>query len=171
MEEPDAYSAPTGNNMDDLSILCGCQEPGGPVSEFAQRVISTDPSAVQTKVVFEALMDSFPQFLSFSQRKFVGFRGRYEFDQKRILVNSDNLITILGLHPQSERPYKILSCPIPGLKEEDIIPQASLERDDGSEIVQSLESRNIGLNSCDVELADERSEHSLSQRRYNSVSS
>lgn len=80
-------------------------------------------------------------------------------------MNSDNFITILGLHPQSERPYKILSCPIPGLKEEDIIPQVRLEQEDCSEIGQSLESRNIGLNSEDVEVADERSEQSLSQRR------
>lgn len=82
-------------------------------------------------------------------------------------MNSDNFITILGLHPQSERPYKILSCPIPGLKEEDIIPQVRLEAEDSSEIGQSLESRNIGLNSEEVEVADERSEQSLSQRRYN----
>lgn len=69
----------------------------------------------QTKVVFEALMDHRADFLSFSQRKFIGFRGKYEFDQKRVLIASDDKITLLGIHPHSERPFEILNSPIPGL--------------------------------------------------------
>ena len=53
-------------------------------------------------------MDHEPEFISFSQRKYIGFRGNFEFDQKRLLVASGNNITLLGLHPQSERPFVII---------------------------------------------------------------
>ena len=58
--------------------------------------------------------------MSFSQRKFFGFKNRIEFDQKRILLAAGNRITILGLHPQSERPFEILSSEVPGLGQENI---------------------------------------------------
>ena len=161
------FSAPTATNYDDLSILCGCQEPGTNISHFSQRIITPDAAAVQTRIVFEALLERYPQFMSFSQRKFIGFRGRYEFDQKRILVSSGNQISLLGLHPQSERPYKILTCPIPGLKEEDMILDYPQMFEDEESLVQqqTLESLRIGPNSHDQ--VDDRSEHSQSQRKFN----
>ena len=61
-------------------------------------------------------MDHKAAYLSFSQRKFIGFRQRFEFDNKRILLASQNRITLLGYHPQAEKPYEILNCPIPGLQ-------------------------------------------------------
>ena len=67
-------------------------------------------------ILFEALLDHPTQYMSFSQRKFIGFRQRYEFDQKRILLASQRRITLLGYHPQSEKPFEILNCPIPGLQ-------------------------------------------------------
>ena len=68
---------------------------------------------------------------------------------------------MLGLHPQSERPYKIVTCPIPGLREEDLLEEASLvQEDSGSVIQQSLDSHKIGLHS--QELADDHSDRSLS---------
>ena len=78
----------------------------------------TDASAQQTRVVFEAVLEHKPLFMSFSQRKFLGFRSHYEFDQKRILLASGNRITLLGIHPQSERPFEILTSAIPGLNDE-----------------------------------------------------
>lgn len=66
-------------------------------------------------ILFEALLDHKASYLSFSQRKFIGFRQRFEFDQKRILLASQNRITLLGYHPQVEKPYEILNCQIPGL--------------------------------------------------------
>jgi hypothetical protein len=36
------------------------------------------------------------KFLSYSQRRFVGFRNRFEFDKKRILIASRNELTIVG---------------------------------------------------------------------------
>ena len=39
------------------------------------------------------------KFLSFSQRRFRGFRNFYEFEQKRILIANENRIQILAYHP------------------------------------------------------------------------
>ena len=38
-------------------------------------------------------------FLSFSQKRFTGFRNFYEFEQKRILVANDRCLKILAYHP------------------------------------------------------------------------
>ena len=38
------------------------------------------------------------QFLSFSQRRFVGFRQLYEFDHKRVIVANQNSVTVLSFH-------------------------------------------------------------------------
>ena len=50
-------------------------------------------------ILFEALLDHSTEYMSFSQRKFIGFRSRFEFDQKRILLASKKRITLLGYHP------------------------------------------------------------------------
>ena len=63
------------------------------------RLMQATPAAQQTKVAFEAILDHKLQFMSFSQRKFQGFRERYEFDQKRILLASGSRISLLGIHP------------------------------------------------------------------------
>ena len=36
------------------------------------------------------------KFLSFSQRKFMGFRFKYKFDRKRVLMASDKTFCIVG---------------------------------------------------------------------------
>ena len=66
-------------------------------------------------------MEHQPQFLSFSQRKFIGFRGRYEFDQKRVIIASGNEIVVLGMTPTSNKPFEILSSKVPGIKSEDLV--------------------------------------------------
>ena len=98
--------------------------------------------------------------MSFSQRRFIGFRGHYEFDQKRVLLSTGNKIILLGLHPQSERPFKILSSTIPGLCEEDLLADDSSESsqgdlDDGSSIQQSFDSTFIVQHSSSQNDADE----------------
>ena len=35
-------------------------------------------------------------FISFSQRRFYGFRRRYEFDQKRLLIASNLELSVIG---------------------------------------------------------------------------
>ena len=47
-----------------------------------------------------------PKFVSFSQRRFLGFRNRFEFDKKRILICSDNKLSIVA-YDQLERPYEL----------------------------------------------------------------
>ena len=39
------------------------------------------------------------RFLSFSQKRFTGFRNFYEFEQKRVLVANENQLKILAYHP------------------------------------------------------------------------
>ena len=39
------------------------------------------------------------RFVSFSQKRFTGFRNFYEFEQKRILVANDYQLKILSYHP------------------------------------------------------------------------
>ena len=39
------------------------------------------------------------KFLSFSQKRFTGFRNFYEFEQKRVLVANERQIKILSYHP------------------------------------------------------------------------
>ena len=39
------------------------------------------------------------RFLSFSQKRFTGFRNFYEFEQKRVLLANDKQIKILAYHP------------------------------------------------------------------------
>ena len=59
------------------------------------------------------------KFLSFSQRRFLGFRNRYEFDKKRIVFGSDSEYSVIGydhekrvyelLHQSSDEPIKFVS--------------------------------------------------------------
>lgn len=39
------------------------------------------------------------RFISFSQKRFVGFRDLYEFEKKRVLVASENQIKVLAYQP------------------------------------------------------------------------
>ena len=39
------------------------------------------------------------RFLSFSQKRFTGFRNFYEFEQKRVLLANESDIKILAYHP------------------------------------------------------------------------
>ena len=38
------------------------------------------------------------KFLSFSQKRFTGFRNFYEFEQKRVLIANNNRIKVLAYH-------------------------------------------------------------------------
>lgn len=58
------------------------------------------------ELVFE-IKTGFPiSHVSFSQRRYIGFRNRFEFDKKRLLVASQNEISIVG-YDQLERPYQL----------------------------------------------------------------
>ena len=51
---------------------------------------------------------SFPaKFLSFSQRRFLGFRNRFEFDKKRLILASNRDFVVLG-YDYERRPYELL---------------------------------------------------------------
>ena len=44
--------------------------------------------------------------LSFSQRRFLGFRNRYEFDKKRLLLSSDKEFSVIG-YDRHERVFEL----------------------------------------------------------------
>jgi len=58
----------------------------------------------ETDVAFEVNIGQKVGFLSFSQRRFLGFRNRYEFDKRRILAASLHDMTVLGLDI-NDSPY------------------------------------------------------------------
>jgi hypothetical protein len=44
--------------------------------------------------------------MSFSQRRFLGFRNRYEFDKKRIVFGSENELAVIG-YDHEKRVYEL----------------------------------------------------------------
>lgn len=63
---------------------------------------------------------------------------------------SGNRITLLGLHPQSERPFEILSSEVPGLERDDLyidIDEVDCQFDNGSilqcQAMESVEENEI----------------------------
>ena len=48
------------------------------------------------KVEFQLSQPFEIKFLSYSQRKFMGFRNRFEFDKKRLLMASDKEFCVSG---------------------------------------------------------------------------
>jgi hypothetical protein len=59
--------------------------------------------------MFQASLGINPRFLSFSQRSKEGFRNNTEFDNKRILLSDSHQLTILGLPPDNNEPFEILT--------------------------------------------------------------
>ena len=59
------------------------------------------------------------RFLSFSQRSNEGFRKYTEFDNKRILLSDSHKLTILGLPPDNNEPFEILSVTLNDFIDED----------------------------------------------------
>jgi hypothetical protein len=53
-------------------------------------------------------MDYKVKFIDFSQRRFLGFRNRFEFDKKRILLASNSMLTVMG-YDQMERPFELFN--------------------------------------------------------------
>ncbi|CDW85950.1 UNKNOWN [Stylonychia lemnae] len=49
--------------------------------------------------------------VSYSQRRYLGFRNRFEFDKKRLLLASEKQIVIVGYN-QIEQPYELFRGPI-----------------------------------------------------------
>jgi WD40 repeat protein len=47
------------------------------------------------------------KFLSFSQRKFLGFRNRYEFDKKRVVFSSKRDFVVVG-YDYEKKVYELL---------------------------------------------------------------
>jgi hypothetical protein len=52
-------------------------------------------------------MDMPIKFISFSQRKYAGFRNKYEFDRKRILIGTSSSFAIVGYNI-NEEPQELL---------------------------------------------------------------
>ena len=48
------------------------------------------------------------EFMSFSQRKFVGFRNQYEFDRKRLIIASISAFCIIG-YDLDEKPKELIN--------------------------------------------------------------
>ncbi|CDW85419.1 UNKNOWN [Stylonychia lemnae] len=61
----------------------------------------------QGKIVFKVKTDVDIQHLGFSQRRKIGFRNKYEFDKKRILVADSQRVKVIGFDQQSQMPYDI----------------------------------------------------------------
>ena len=57
--------------------------------------------------VFEHKLNFPGNYLSFSQRRFLGFRNRYEFDKKRLLVASKKDFVIIG-YDRHERLFELV---------------------------------------------------------------
>ena len=112
-------------------------------------------------------MDHNVNFLSFSQRKFVGFRKQIEFDQKRILLASKDRITILGIHPHSDRPFQILSCRIPGFSSGSGNKSNMFGTLKDSAIIDQEESKSQNTKSIDVN--SDRDIHDKLQAQLNRV--
>ena len=63
----------------------------------------------QYSELFNIQIEEPVEFLSFSQRKFNGFRGHVEFDKKRIVVASKNTFRVLGYENfSSDLKYELL---------------------------------------------------------------
>ena len=45
--------------------------------------------------------------MSFSQRKFLGFRNRFEFDKKRVIISSKREFVVIG-YDYEKRVYELL---------------------------------------------------------------
>lgn len=57
-------------------------------------------------ISFALQLENKIKFMSFSQRRFIGFRRRYEFDKKRLLLASNDELTVVG-YDQLDRPYEL----------------------------------------------------------------
>ena len=58
-------------------------------------------------MAFELKQDYDIKYLAFSQRKYLGFRGRYEFDKKRILAAGKDQFSIFG-YDHRKNVYELL---------------------------------------------------------------
>ena len=74
-----------------------------------QSTFSGNISKRQYTETFNLDLDHNIKYLSFSQRRFNGFRGQIEFDKKRILVSSKNEFSIYGYESyMSDVNYELL---------------------------------------------------------------
>ena len=71
------------------------------------------------------------KFLSFSQRKYVGFRNQYEYDRKRLLIASDSAFCIIG-YDIDENPQELINTQV---SEEEEIKHVSFIDDERPQFV------------------------------------
>jgi hypothetical protein len=65
-------------------------------------------------IVFMATLDLTPKFLSFSQKRYVGFRKQFEFKNRRILVANETQIKIIGYSVnEGDLPFEIINYSVP----------------------------------------------------------
>ena len=68
--------------------------------------------ALPSEIGFRVKFSTECKFLSFSQRRFLGFRNRAEYDRKRLLVASNEHFMIMG-YDHDEIPFEILRGSVP----------------------------------------------------------
>ncbi|CDW84104.1 UNKNOWN [Stylonychia lemnae] len=61
--------------------------------------------------IFQYYLDSPVLFISFSQRKFLGFRNKFEFDRKRVLIGSKSAFAIIA-YDLNDEPHELMSMEI-----------------------------------------------------------
>ena len=58
--------------------------------------------------IFQYNLDAPVLFISFSQRKFLGFRNRFEFDRKRVLIASKSSFSIIS-YDMNDQPHELMN--------------------------------------------------------------
>jgi len=75
---------------------------------LSETMLGTQGMLPEHQIVFKAKMTIDPLFMSFSQRRFIGFRKRFEFDKRRILICDGVNIAVLGYDHINECPFELI---------------------------------------------------------------
>jgi len=73
--------------------------------------VASNPGKLSLTEAFAFSIKQPVRFLSFSQRKYIGFRNQYEFDRKRLLVASDKGFAIIG-YDIDEEPVELVNTQV-----------------------------------------------------------
>ena len=73
-------------------------------------LISTKSKPTSSKLldIFQYSLDAPVLFLSFSQRKYLGFRNKFEFDRKRVLLASKSQFAVIG-YDINDQPHELMN--------------------------------------------------------------
>ena len=82
--------------------------------DFDRDVYETEHLAFELKLQFEEV-----SYLGFSQRRFIGFRNRYEFEKKRLIVASKKQYSVVG-YDHRKHVYELLRSEVENEQNEEI---------------------------------------------------